>query len=59
MSGEQKLLKICDVTGRVIFAESLGGAGLHLLDVSSFAKGVYIVTLDSFSQRRVVQVIIN
>ncbi len=59
MSGEIKLLKICDVTGRVVFSESLGGSGLHTVNVSSFAKGVYIITLDSSSQRRVVQVIIN
>ena len=59
MAGESKLLKICDVTGRVIFSESLGGSGLHTVDVSSFSKGVYIITLDSFSQRRVVQVIVN
>ncbi|MCX6274785.1 MAG: CotH kinase family protein [Bacteroidetes bacterium] len=59
MSGESKLLKMFDVTGRVVFTESLSGSGLHTIDVSAFAKGVYVITLDSNSQRRVVQVIVN
>lgn len=59
MSAEQKLLKLTDVTGRVVFSETLTGSGLHSLSVLPFAKGVYILSIESSSQKRVVQVIVN
>ena len=59
MAAEEKLLKLCDVTGRIVLSETLNGSGLHSINVEAFAKGVYILSLESLSQKRVVQVIVN
>ncbi|CAN5425532.1 hypothetical protein BH11BAC1_BH11BAC1_03680 [soil metagenome] len=59
MASEQKLLKLTDVMGRIVFSETLTGSGLHTVDVGAFAKGVYILSLDSRSQKRVVRVIVD
>jgi len=59
MAGEQKLLKVCDVTGRVVLSESISQSGLYSLPVTSLAKGVYILSLETISQKRVVQVVVN
>lgn len=59
MASEEKFLKLRDVTGRIVMAETISQSGLHTISVSSLAKGVYILTLESQSQKRVVQVIVN
>jgi len=59
MAGEQKLLKVSDVTGRIVISESISQSGLYTLDVTSLAKGVYILSLETPAEKRVVQVIVN
>jgi hypothetical protein len=59
MAGEQKLLKMCDVTGRVVLSESISQSGLFSMPVTSLAKGVYILSVETTSQKRVVQVVVN
>ncbi len=59
LAGEEKRLIITDVTGREVFHETLYGSGLHTLNVSSFARGVYILTLESVSGKRVVRVVMD
>ena len=59
MTSQEKLLKLCDVTGRIVFSETINETGLHTISVSSLAKGVYILTIESREEKRMVRVIVD
>jgi hypothetical protein len=59
MTNEQRLLKLCDVTGRIVMSETTSQSGLYEIHVSALAKGVYLLSVETQSEKRIVQVVVN
>lgn len=62
ISSEKLLLNVTDITGRILMNENvtaIEGVNLHELDLSPFAKGVYMIELKGKEQDEVLRITVE